>query len=263
MALQPSPDYRNLLVGAGVLFTDLLNPTTLARSGWRHMGNIDQLQLQVTPDLIKKYSSMDPSKPLYDQLNRRIDAQLKITAAEITPENAAMHLSGTTAAYTQPATSVTGEAVFASTVPGSYFFTSKLGPHTAVTVHFGASVGVLGTDYVLVDGAAGLYQITLTTILTGAVTIDYTPPAIVANQGAIDLSSSLAPVITCAFKYVGNPTRGRRRIVEIWKAVVTPDGAHDFITDEYGNLVLNAAVLVDSVNHPTSPLFSDRWFPVS
>jgi hypothetical protein len=169
---------------------------------------------------------------------------------------------GTTAAYTQAGTGVTGEAVFASTVPGSYFFTAKLGPISAVTVHFGASVGVLGTDYIIVDAVAGLIQITATTILTGAVTVDYTPTAIVAGGGAIDLSSSLAPLITCGFKYLGNPTRGRRRVIEIWQASVTPDGTHDLITDDYGSLQINGAILVDSVNHPTSPLFLDRWFPV-
>jgi hypothetical protein len=258
---QPAPSYLNLLVGAGVLFVDRFD-TNNNRTGWKHMGNIDQLAIQPTPDIIKKYSSMDPSKPLYDQLNRRLDMALKITASEITPENAALSLMGTTAVYTQPATPVVGEALFATTVPGAYVSTALLGPISAVTVKFGATSGVLGTDYAIIDATAGLIQILPGTILTGAVTINYTPTAIVAAGNAVTLSSSLAPLITCAFKFVGNPTRGRRRIVEIWKASVTPDGAHSLITDDYGNLVINGAVLVDSVNHPTSPLFSDLWFPV-
>jgi hypothetical protein len=260
--MQPSPSNLNLLVGAGVLFVDRFDASN-ARTGWRHMGNVSQLQLQTTPNIITKRSSMDPAKPIYDQLNKYLDINLKITADEITPENIALHLMGTTAPYTQPATAVTSEAVFPSTVPGSYFFTAKLGPISAVTVTFGSTPGVLGTDYAIVDATAGLIEILAGTTQTGAVTVSYTPTAIVNAGGAIELSSSLAPLITCAFKYVGNPTRGRRRIIEIWKANVTPDGAQDLISDDYASVVLNGAILVDTVNHASSPLFSDLWFPVA
>lgn len=259
-----APSRLNLYVGKGKVFNAVYS-TAGVRQGWKHMGNVDNLRITTDVTKLTMRESMSAAAEIYDELVQHTDPRLRIQFRELTPNNARMHLLASIAAYTQPVTAVVAEPVYASGQwePGDYVFLEKLGAVTGFTITFGATPGVLGTDYEVIDAARNQYRILEGTILTGAVTVGYTPVAIVAADGAKILSGGQEPTITSAFRYIGYPSRGRRRRLTIWKAAVSPDGDHDLITDDYAAPALLGTVLSDAANHPTTPMYEDIWLPES
>jgi hypothetical protein len=254
------PDPQNLYVGKGqVLFNRFDangNPTA-----FKHLGNVDSLEITTNDTKIQKYSAMSASAPLLKEVMTRRIVTLTLKGSEFHPDNMALLTMGVVNTLTQAATAVVGEAVAATTVPGSYFTTKQMGPITAVTVHFGATAGVAGTDYVIVDATVGLIHILPTTILTGAVTVDYTPTAYAGAAGLSVVAGGTQGVIQGALKFVGDPTAGPKQIVDVWRCNVSPNGAFGLISDDFADLSLTMTVQDDSANHPASPLYQSIYAP--
>jgi hypothetical protein len=260
MPVQPTPSGENLLVGKGQVLFDRFDSNGL-RTGFRHLGNVESMEMTTADDKIQKFSSMSAGAPLYKEVNRRRTVTLKLTMDEFDPENVALALMGATSVLVQAATAVVGEAIFPSTVPGSFFKLAKLGPHTAVTITFGATPGVLGVDYRLVDAKAGIYQILLGTAMTGAVTASYTPTAYTGTTGPKVVGGGTAGVIQGALLFIGDPSTGPKTMVEVWRLNISPDSALGLISDDFASLGLTTSVLDDSANHPSNPLYQLTYIP--
>lgn len=259
MPAQAAPSSENLLLGKGQVFFDRFDENGVS-TGLRHLGNVETFELTTADDNVDKYSSMSAGAPLYKRVNRRRTVTLRITGDEFHPENMALVTMGDLSTLAQAATAVVGEAVAAATVPGTYFTTKKLGPISGVAVHFGATVGVAGVDYAIIDANVGLIRILPGTILTGAVTIDYTP-TLYGTEGPQVVHGGTAGIIQGRILFIGDPSSGPATKVEVWKVNITPDGAVGLISDDFATLGLSAAVLDDAVNHPASPLYEITYLP--
>jgi hypothetical protein len=243
-----APSSENLLLGKGQVFFDRFDAAGLP-TGLRHLGNVETFEITTSDDNVDKYSSMTAGAPLYKRVNRRRTQTLRIVGDEFHPENMALAVMGDVSTLAQAATAVVGEPIAATTNPGTYYKTAKLGPISAVAVHFGAGAGVLNTDYAIVDANVGLIRILPGTILTGAVTIDYTPTAYSTAAGPKRVAGGVAGIVQGKVVFIGDPTTGPSTVVNVWRVNITPDGAVGLISDEYAQMTLSAAVLDDSPTH--------------
>lgn len=260
MPAAAAPSSQNLLLGKGQVYFD--RKTVLGvTQGLRHLGNVEAMEISTNDDVVEKYSSMVASSPLYQRVNRRRNVTVKLTGNEFHPENLALFTMGTQSTLVQAATAVVGEAVAPTTIPGTYYKTLKLGPITAVVVRFGASTGVLGVDYSIIDANVGIIRILPGTILTGAVVIDYTPTAYVSTSGPQVVSGGAQGAIEGRMMFVGDPAAGPKMLVNVWRASISPDGAIGLIGDDFADLGLTASVLDDTLNHPASPLYEVTYLP--
>lgn len=260
MPAQAAPSSDNLLLGKGQVYFDRFT-TAGVSTGLKHLGNVETLELTTEDDVIEKYSSMVNSSPLYKRVNRRRTTTLRITGNEFNPENVALALMGIQSTLAQAATAVVGEAIAATTVPGTYYKTLKLGPISAVAVKFAGVAGVLGTDYAIIDATTGLIRILPGTIKTGAVTIDYTPTAYASTTSPQVISGGAQGVIEGRLLFIGDPASGPKMMVNVWHVSISPDGALGLISDDFATMGLSAAVLDDSVAHPASPLYEVVYLP--
>jgi hypothetical protein len=251
---QTAPSSENLLLGKGQVLFDRFDASGLS-TGFKHLGNVETFELTTTDDKVQKFSSMSAGAPLYKEVNRRRTAVLTLTGSEFHPENMALVTMGTKSTLVQAGTAVVAEPVSPTTIPGMYFTTKLLGPITAVTVTFGATPGVAGVDYVVTNANVGLIRILPTTVLTGAVTVGYTPTAYTAPTGPALVAGGNAGVIQGAIKFIGDPSTGPDMLIDVWRANVSPNGAVGLIGDDFATLSLTMAILDDAANNPSFPLY--------
>lgn len=249
MPAQTAPSSENLLLGKGQLFFDRYDVNGVS-TGFKHMGNIETLEISTSDDKVQKFSSMTAGAPLYKEVNRRRSATLNITGDEFHPENMALITMGEVSTLVQPATAVVAEPVSPTTIKGMYFMTKLLGPISAITVTFGATPGVLGVDYAVLNANIGLLRILPGTALTGAVTIGYTPTAYTSLNGPQVVHGGSAGVIQGALRFIGDPSTGPEMIMDVWRVNISPNGAVGLISDDFATLGLTAAILDDSAVHP-------------
>lgn len=259
MPATTAPSSENLLLGKGQLYFDRFDGNG-ASTGRIHMGNIETFEITTADDNVEKFSSMSAGAPLYKRVNRRRTVTCKVTGDEFNPENLALMTMGSKAYLTQAATAVVGEALAASTVPGAYLKTAKLGPISAVAVKFGGVAGVLNTDYAIIDANVGIIRILPATIKTGAVTIDYTPTAYATTAVPV-VAGGDSGIIEGSLLFIGDPSAGPKVMVEVWKVSITPDGALGLISEDFATLALNMAIEADEANHPSSPLYDVTYLP--
>jgi hypothetical protein len=260
MPAQAAPSSENLLLGKGQVFFDRFDVNGVSQ-GLNHLGNVETFELTTADDKVQKFSSMSAGAPLYKEVNRRRTITLKITGDEFHPENMALITMGSQAVLVQAATAVVAEPVWAATKPGKYFSTAKLGPITAVAVKFGAGTGVLGTDYAIINASVGIIRVLPGTVLTGAVTVDYTPTAYTSPTGPAVVSGGVSGVVQGRIYFIGDPSTGPKVTVNVWRVNMSPDGAVGLISDDFAQMSLTAAVLDDSAVHPTSPLYEVVYLP--
>jgi hypothetical protein len=257
-----APTSDNLLLGKGQVLFDRLDPLTgVSLGGMIHLGNVESFSITTDDDKVQKFSSMTAAAPLYKETNRRRNVTLKLVSDEFNADNLALIQMGTVSTLVQVATPVVAEALAATTIKGTFLKTSKLGPHTGIAVKFGAATGVLGVDYNIVNAKAGVIQILPGTAQTGAVTIDYTPPAYTSTTGPKVVAGAVSPTILGRVLFIGDPTTGPAQMVEVWRVNVTPDSALDLISEDFATLGLNMSVLDDTANHPTAPRYQTTFLP--
>lgn len=260
MPAQAAPSSENLLLGKGQVFFDRFDVNGVSQ-GLKHLGNVETFELTTADDNVDKFSSMSAGAPLYKRVNRRRTVTLRIVGDEFHPENMALVTMGSQSTLAQVATPVVAEAITATTIPGIYYVTKKLGPITAVVVKFGAGAGVLNTDYAIIDASVGLIRILPGTVLTGVVTVDYTPTAYSSTTSPQIVSGGVSGIIQGRILFIGDPSTGPKVKVNVWKVNITPDGAVGLISDDYATMGLSAAVLDDSANHSASPLYEITYLP--
>ncbi len=108
-------------------------------------------------------------------------------------------------------------------------------------------------DFKVFDAAAGLIQILETgSIAAGTdlpVTFDAGASKRVATSGASDVN------IEGELYFLGDPTMGPAKILNIWRGKVVPDGDIGLITDDFGSFGLTIEAQDDRENHPDYPLY--------
>jgi hypothetical protein len=253
MAPTPSPD--NLYVGKGEIYLDRFdadgNPT-----GELHLGNCRSLSIVFNDEVIESYNHMDAAAGLYKRTIRRRIPVLSIVGEEFTPEIMAIIQRGDLATLSQVGSTVTGQVIAAEATLGRWYKALHRGL-SAVTVTQGDYTLVLNEDYTLDAVSGRIYLMpTSTTIVEGdPIEIDYTYATLSKQVVRAGVSNS----ITGSLRFIGDPSEGPAREIEVWKADLTPEGELGLITDEFGTWSLNASVLSDKVNHPNEPYYREIW----
>lgn len=252
MTLNPSPD--NLLIGKGSVYfkrNDETNPH------FRHLGNVDTLEITTEDDVLEKRSSMEAGAPLYKSVTRSRTPQFRLTMDEFNAENLALILMGDVAnSAAQTATPVVDEELTDNVALGGYYRTAKLGPVTGVTLEADGYTLILGTDYRIVNAALGLIQILedSPTVVGGeTLTISYTPTAYAS--GVTQVRGGTKNDIEGSLLFIGDPTVGPQQMVEVWRISMRPDGALGLISEDFAQMAIVGKVLSDKTNHPTAPYY--------
>lgn len=243
----------NVLLGRGKLYFDRFAAGTSTRQGERFLGNCPSFEITPTSEDIKKYSSADAAAQLIASDVLRNTLALRIGGDEFTPDNLAMALFGnTTENYEQSTASPTAEDITA-TFQGHYYPVLFRGISSVVVNGTGGTpTYVVTTDY-LVDAVEGrIYIVPGGGIAAGTpLEIDYT----YADLDIKQVRGMTETSVKGYMRFVGDPARGPKYTIEVWRASIHADGAIAFIGDEYAGYNMIGDIESDAPNHPNEPHF--------
>jgi hypothetical protein len=250
---------ENEYIGAAECYFGAFAPGTFDSLGLLPLGNVTNIEIGQNNDVIFRRNFMRPTKPKRLQINRARDFDVNMAIAEYAPENVRLALSATEARLAQVATPVVDEPVEgmdAAPVPGGIIVTAKQGPITAFSIDFGGVAGVLGVDYEVIDATIGIYRVLPGTILTGAVTISYTPTLYTAPAGRVQLNIGDADTIEGELVIFVNPTHGPKKLYHFPRVSVQPNGALSLLSEDFQEIplkftTLDASSIVPGVTHGT------------
>ena len=251
-----TPSSELLRLGAGELFLDRHDPVTGAQSGFKHVGNVETLEITTTDDKLVKKSSMSKGRPVYKSVTRSRDVILRAVGDEWSSDNLAMMLMGSIAYATAAATPITDRVLMAD-VPGAtlgaalggkFFHVGGLNIGT-VTAKVGSTALVLTTDYTVYNAKMGVIKITETSAVvtngTDDLTITFTPAAITGTASPV-VRGGTESEIEVSVLFIEDNSAGENHILRVWNASVSPDGALGLISDEFATFALNMAIQDDS-----------------
>lgn len=270
-----NPSAELLRLGAGQLFGDRHDPVTKALTGFRHMGNIEELTLTTTDDKLVKKSSMSKGRPVYKSVTRSRDVVMRAVGDEWSADNMALMMMGDVVYATAAASAVTARVLYAdvpvgtlgSILGGKFFHVNALNIGT-VTMNLGATLLVAGTDYTVYNAKMGVVQIlsgsTVVTNATDDLTVSFTPAAITGKASPVVRGGNQSE-IDMSFFFAEDNSAGENHILRVWNASVSPDGGLGLISDEFATFALNAALQDDSQGiyggSVSDPLYHSQLVP--
>jgi hypothetical protein len=250
-----SPSSELLRLGAGELLVDVHDPVTNLQTGFKHMGNVETLEITTTDDKLVKKSSMSKARPVYKSVTRSRDVVLRAVGDEWSADNLAMMLMGSIAYATQAATPVVDQILMAD-VPAAtlgaaigerYFHVGMLNINT-VSMKIGTT-SLTSSDFVVYNAKMGVVKIlaTSTAVTNGTddLKVSYTPTAI-TGTGSPVVRGGTESEINVSVLFIEDNSAGENHILRVWNASVTPDGALGLISDEFATFALNMAIQDDS-----------------
>lgn len=248
-----TPDSQNIYVGAGEVWFNRFDAAG-AQTQWRHLGDVSKLELTVNADVIEKKSSMTGARGLMARVVTGVTGELAATLSEFDPENLALALLGTTAAFSQSSGTATDSAITGTVKKGYALDTGKRKITVTSVKKAPATALVLGTDY-SVDSDSGLI-----TILPGSSTVadgdsllwSGSYPAITSTQ--VNALANAVILGSLRFRSAAD-AYGPRYLIDVWKVAITPDGALALLSDNFGEIGLKGAMLED-----TSKTLGNRYF---
>lgn len=248
MKTAPSPE--NCLLGAGEVFFDRFD-TNGNRTGLRHFGNVEKLEVTPSVETLEKKSSMDGARGTYKKVTTNTSAEVALTLSEYDPHNVALALLGSAATYSQTlAATLTSQPINggAAIALGRWYFLGKKAV-TVTTVKQGATTLVAGVDYT-VKTDVGLIYFPETGAATAAITTWDGSCAAITNKMQIQMLDS--PTIEGYLYYYPalNQAAGPRYEGEWWKVSIAPDGALALLSEEFATIGLKGTVMMD----PTKPV---------
>lgn len=252
-AKNPSADLLRL--GAGELLFDKFDPVTHLSTGFRHLGNIDTIEITTTDDKLVKKSSMSKGRPVYKSVTRARDIVLRAVGDEWSSDNLALMLMGSVAYALQAATPVVDQIVYLDVPVGTlggilgdkFFHVGMLNIGT-VTMKLGA-VSLTGADFTVYNAKMGVIKIlstsTAVTNATDDLKVSFTPTAITGVNSPVVRGGTEA-LIEGSVLFLEDNSAGENHILRVWNASVSPDGALSLISEEFATFALNMAIQDDS-----------------
>ncbi|MBA3684606.1 MAG: hypothetical protein H0W72_05125 [Planctomycetes bacterium] len=267
----PSSDYLKL--GSGECFIRLIEAGVLADE-WRHLGNVETLEVTTTDDKLVKKESMTRARAVYKSVTRSRDIIIRLVGDEFSPENLALMMMGSVAYATQTAVAVVDQVLMAdvpastlgAALGGQFFYVGALGINT-VTLKLGAtSLGA--SDFEVYDPAMGLIRVLegSAEVTDGAkdLLVSYTPTAITGKNSPV-VRGGTETEIEAQFMFMSDNTAGENAILRAWRVSISPDGALGWISDEFAQFALNLAVQSDADGNyggsAADPLYHAQFLP--
>lgn len=241
-------DITNLMLGAGVLFLDLLEDGV--HTGEVDLGDVSELTTTPEVENREHYSSRTADRRLLRDVPIRTKLGLSATGHEFNRFNAALITAGKSDTLTQASATVTAEPLTAKVKKGRWFPTAKR-EISSVVVRQGATVLSPVNDYE-VDTVSGRIRFLPggAAVEDAAAEVDYSA-AVIAGLDMVSVGAQ--PKKEGRIRYKSDPSAGPVVELILWRVSTRPDGALAFISDDYGNWSLNMTVQDDSANHPDHP----------
>jgi hypothetical protein len=259
MPTQPTPNPQNLYLGAGEVWLDRFDPVTFLPTGsYRHLGDVDSLELNTVVKALEKKSSMDGARGTYANVIVSADIDVTLKLAELDPENFALAMLGSTAPWTQPIDATISAGVInngVAIVLDRWYDLGFLNPHVT-------SVGALiaGVDYV-VDYPTGMIKFPSTGAAPLAITTwTGSAPAITGGKvwyglGAIETYGALR------YRSAANQITGVQMLLDIWNIQLMPEGNLQLIAEQFGEATLKGKVQVDNTKPVGQRYYRVRQLP--
>lgn len=250
-----SPSAELLRLGAGEFLFDKHDPVTGASTGFRHLGNVETLEMTTTDDKLVKKSSMSRARPVYKSVTRSRDVILRAVGDEWSADNLALMLMGSVAYATQASAPVVDQVLYAD-VPAPtlgealgdrFFHVGKLNINT-VSMKIGA-VSLTAADFEVYNAKMGVIKILAasTDVTNGAddLLVSFTPVAITGTDSPV-VRGGTESEIQGSVLFIEDNSAGENHILRVWSVSVSPDGALGLISEEFATFALNMAVQDDS-----------------
>lgn len=250
-----SPSAELLRLGAGELLFDRWDSVTDLNTGFRHLGNVETLEITTTDDKLVKKSSMSRARPVYKSVTRSRDVILRAVGDEWSADNLALMLMGSVAYALQAATPVVDQILLldvpattlGAAIGGRFFHVGMLNIGT-VTMKLG-STSLTGADFTVYNAKMGLIKILETSVAvtngTDDLKVSYTPVAI-TGTGSPVVRGGTESEIQGSVLFIEDNSAGENHILRVWSVSISPDGALGLISEEFATFALNMAIQDDS-----------------
>ncbi len=241
-----TPDPNNLYVGAGEVWFDRFDAAGIS-TGLRHLGNVETLGITATVETIQKKSSMEGARSLLKEVVIGSEAEIELLLNEYDSHNVALILLGTQALFNQASeAAIVDESMNNALdfVLDRWYTVGRL-KITVTDLKSGVTPLVLNTDFEK-DEEAGMMRVitggselVATINWSGSVAAMLTEPKVEAMtvgriEGRLRYKSAL------------DQAAGPRKIVDIWKTTLNPDGALSLINEEFGAFTLRGKAQKDA-----------------
>jgi len=238
-----TPSSDNLYLGAGEVFINLYVNNVLS-STWRHLGNVDKVEITPTVTTLEKKSAMNGAHGTYKEVITGTAVELAMTLSEWAAENLALALLGSSSAYSQTLGTGTDVSLGATNSKKGYYLDTGHKKIVVTSVKVGAVVYALHTDYE-VDSETGMILIVPASTIPDLSTVLWsgTWPTIASTR--IQALSNAKIEASLRFRSATDAT-GPRYFVEIWKTTLYPDGALGLLSDSWGDIGLKGKILQDT-----------------
>lgn len=248
-AQTPSP--QNLYLGAGEVWLDRFDPVTFAPTNlFRHLGDVDSLEINTVVKALEKKSSMDGVRSTYANVIVSADADVTIKLAELDPENFALAMLGKTDIWSQTlVSSFTARAIAGLgaglVVLDRWYDMGALNP-VVTAIKQSATTLVPNVDYVF-DFTAGMIKFPSTGAadIAASATWDGSIPAIAGKAEWFGLAN---PETYGHLRYrsAANQITGARILLDIWNIQLMPEGNIQLIAETWGEATLKGKVQIDT-----------------
>jgi hypothetical protein len=246
MPVAATPNPQNLYLGAGEVWLDRFDPVTFLPTGaYRHLGDVDSLEINTVVKALEKKSSMDGARATYANVIVSADVDVTMKLAELDPENFALAMLGSTAAWTQAVNATVTAGVInngVALVLDRWYDLGFLNPHVT-DVKQGTVTLVAGTDYV-VDLPSGMIKLISTgpTPPLAAVTVwDGSAPALTGGKLWYGLGN-IETYGAIRYRSAANQITGAQLLLDIWNIQLMPEGNLQLIAEQFGEATLKGKV---------------------
>lgn len=209
---------------------------------FRELGNCSALTLGVEQETKRLRDFRSPGGGTYNQVDRITGVTLAVTAHDLSPENLALALYGTTEAVAAGTNSDEPAVAYAG---GYVILVDQAASITEVTNVAGTTTYAEGTDYVFQHG--GLFIPVGSTIAapTNATTPNIHVTYAVQKGDLIQALTAAAAELELVFLGLNEADSGSAVTVKVWRGKFGPTQGLPLIGDDYAALEMNGAVLAD------------------
>lgn len=263
----PNTDFLSL--GRGAAYFALINSTTgyPDDSGYRHLGNGPSIELEIGTEDLDHFSSLTGVRNKDLTVALETTADVTLTLDELSDENKALFMLGSTAVYTNPhnATAITAGPITSNLKQGQWYQLYYLNGGVqqpifdlqAAPAFTSGGSAVNAADYVLdlLNGRV-MFKYGGASTSNGD-TVTFTLSASGSANANIDLVRGLTASsggLTGALQFVGiNAVTGKTDMWFIHKIKLVPDGSLGLISDEFATLTLRGALQANTLVSSSSP----------
>ena len=214
-----------------------------AAAPFRELGNCSALTLGVEQETKRLRDFCSPGGGTYNQVDRITGVTLALTAHDLSPENLALALYGSTEAVAAGA--VTAEAQVAY-LGGYVILEDQAAAITSVQPVGGGTAYVEGSDYVFQHGGLYIPADSLIPAPTNATTPNIEVAYDTQKGDLIQALTTAAAELELVFLGLNEADSGSPVTVKVWRGKFGPTQGLPLIGDDYAALEMAGAVLADS-----------------